>query len=59
MHPVDDVITSRIAGLGGVGQEDPELTFLFNVPNPGWYRLFAQIQVKGEALFGHFDLYVE
>ena len=36
MHPVDDLITSRTAGLGGVGQEDPELTFLFNVPNPGW-----------------------
>ena len=59
MHPVDDVITSRTAGLGGVGREDSELTFLFNVPNPGWYRLFAQIQVKGEALFGHFDLYVK
>ena len=59
MHPVDDVITSRTAGLGGVGREDPKLTFLFNVPNPGWYRLFAQIQVKGEALFGHFDLFVE
>lgn len=59
MHPVDDVITSRTAGLGGVRREDSELTFLFNVPNPGWYRLFAQIQVKGEALFGHFDLYVK
>ncbi len=59
MHPVVDVITSRTAGLGGVGREDSELTFLFNVPNPGWYRLFAQIQVKGEALFGHFDLYVK
>ena len=59
MHPVDDVIASRTAGLGGVGREDSELTFLFNVPNPGWYRLFAQIQVKGEALFGHFDLYVK
>jgi hypothetical protein len=59
MHPVDDVITSRTAGLGGVGREDSKLAFLFNVPNPGWYRLFAQIQVKGEALFGHFDLYVK
>ena len=29
---------------------------MFNVPNPGWYRLFAQIQVKGEAVFGRFDL---
>ena len=59
MHPFDEVITSRTAGLSAVEREDSELTFLFNVPNPGWYRLFAQIQVKGEALFGHFDLYVE
>lgn len=60
MHPVDDIITSRTAGLGSLSmEEDSELVFLFNVPNSGWYRLFAQIQVKGEAIFGHFDLYVQ
>lgn len=59
MHPVDGVITSLTAGLGARTEGSSELVFLFNVPNPGWYRLFAQIQVKGQALFGHFDLYVE
>ncbi len=59
MHPVDSVASARTAGLGGAGSESSELAFLFNVPNPGWYRLFAQIQVEGEAVFGRFDLKVE
>jgi hypothetical protein len=58
MHPVDSVVSARTAGLGA-SRSDPELAFLFNVPNPGWYRLFAQIQVDGDAVFGRFDLYVE
>lgn len=53
MHPVDSVLAARSAGI------EPELAFFFNVPNPGWYRLFAQVQVKGRQLFGHFDLKVE
>lgn len=53
MHPVDSVLAARSAEI------EPELAFFFNVPNPGWYRLFAQVQVNGRQLFGHFDLNVE
>jgi hypothetical protein len=59
MHPVDSVVSARMAGLSREGRDDSNLAFLFNVPNPGWYRLFAQIQVNGEAVFGRFDLEVE
>ena len=62
MHPVGSVASVRTAGLGGVGaadSSDSDLAFMFNVPKPGWYRLFAQIQVGGEAVFGRFDLKVE
>ncbi|WP_269526637.1 hypothetical protein [Coraliomargarita parva] len=50
MHPEDSV-------LGAANSDD--LAFLFNVPNPGWYRLFAQIQVNGHDMYGHFDLLVD
>ncbi|ADE54267.1 hypothetical protein [Coraliomargarita akajimensis] len=50
MHPIADID-------GGGASE--ELAFLFNVPNPGWYRLFAQVQVGGQEVFGRFDLLVE
>ena len=59
MHPKDSVVSARTAGLGPGTQENADLAFMFNVPNPGWYRLFAQIQVEGEAVFGRFDLKVE
>jgi hypothetical protein len=62
MHPVGSVASVRTAGLssgGGFDSADQDLAFMFNVPNPGWYRLFAQIQVKGKAVFGRFDLRVE
>lgn len=59
MHPVDSVVSARTAGFSVGDDADPGLAFLFNVPNPGWYRLFAQIQVGGEAVFGRFDLKVE
>lgn len=52
MHPIDSVISAR-------SLESPELAFLFNVPNPGWYRVFAQVQVSGREVFGHFDLEVD
>lgn len=58
MHPIDSVASIRTAGAG-VNTGGSELAFLFNVPNPGWYRLFAQIQVDGEPVFGRFDLKVE
>ncbi len=53
MHPLDSIAEAR----GGERSED--LSFLFNVPNPGWYRLFAQIQVNGQAVFGRFDIKVQ
>jgi len=59
MHPVDSVASARLAGFGSATSESTDIAFLFNVPNPGWYRLFAQIQVKGEPVFGRFDLKVE
>jgi len=52
MHPIGSVVSAR-------SLESPELAFLFNVPNPGWYRVFAQVQVSGREVFGHFDLEVE
>ena len=59
MHPIDSVVSARTAGLGGASTEDANLAFMFNVPNRGWYRVFAQIQVDGEAVFGRFDLQVK
>ena len=53
MHPVDSILTAQSAGSGS------ELAFLFNVPNPGWYRLFAQVQVEDREVFGAFDLRVD
>lgn len=50
MHPIDSL-------QGEVGGDD--LAFLFNVPNPGWYRLFAQVQVGGRSIYGRFDLLIE
>ena len=51
MHPTSSII--------GAEKNDEVLSFLFNVPNPGWYRLFAQVKVKGHEVFGRFDLYLE
>jgi hypothetical protein len=59
MHPIDSIASARTAGFGAATSGDTDLAFMFNVPNPGWYRLFAQIQVEGEAVFGRFDLKVE
>lgn len=53
MHPMDGVLVKNSAS------SDSELAFLFNVPNPGWYRLFAQVQVAGRQVFGSFDLEVD
>lgn len=50
MHPMGSV--------SGEAESD-QLAFLFNVPNPGWYRVFAQVQVQGSEVFGRFDLRVE
>jgi hypothetical protein len=52
MHPIASV-------LGEESNTEAALSFLFNVPNPGWYRLFAQVQVGGREVFGRFDLLVE
>ena len=53
MHPLNSVSTKKSAS------PDSELAFLFNVPNPGWYRVFSQVQVEGREVFGSFDLKVE
>ena len=53
MHPIDSVVSARSL------EREAGLAFLFNVPNPGWYRVFAQIQVAGRGVFGHFDLEVK
>lgn len=57
MHPVDSIVASR-AGLTTDSKEG-ELAFMFNVPNPGWYRIFAQVQIAGQEVYGPFDLYVD
>ncbi|MEO0509529.1 MAG: hypothetical protein AAF065_06695 [Verrucomicrobiota bacterium] len=57
MHPMDSIVEA-VAGFRTQDEEE-DLEFLFNVPNPGDYRLFAQIQVEGQAVFGRFDLRVE
>lgn len=54
MHPTDNILSPLEST-----DSDSELAFLFNVPNPGWYRLFSQIQVNGREIFGSFDLKVE
>lgn len=58
MHPIDTIASARTAGLSLGAESGDSLDFMFNVPNPGWYRLFAQIQINGEAVFGRFDLKV-
>ena len=53
MHPLDSVVSKQSVDSGA------GLAFLFNVPNPGWYRVFSQIQVAGREVFGSFDVWVE
>lgn len=55
MHPMDSIAEAKDV----LADDENGLSFLFNVPNPGWYRLFAQVQINGEAVFGRFDLKVE
>jgi hypothetical protein len=50
MHP--------IASVEPVADAE-ELDFLFNVPEPGRYRLWAQVKHAGEEVFAPFDLEVE
>lgn len=57
MHPEASLGVSS-AGFTAV-EPDETLGFAFNVPNPGWYRLFAQIQLNGEPVYGRFDCWVE
>jgi hypothetical protein len=51
MHPIDRLTEAE--------PTSDSLGFLFNVPNPGWYRVFAQVKVNGREVFGRFDLWVE
>ncbi|MFP4673179.1 MAG: hypothetical protein ACLFO5_01150 [Opitutales bacterium] len=61
MHPESSLVAAR-AGFGKSGPEpagNARPAFVFNPPDPGWYRLFAQVQVDGREVFAHFDLRVE
>lgn len=55
MHPIDSIVAAQAENTA----EENGLSFLFNVPNSGWYRLFAQVQVDGKAVFGRFDIEVQ
>lgn len=59
MHPIDSIAAVRTAGISSSASEDDTLAFLFNVPNAGWYRVFAQIQLDGAPVFGRFDINVK
>jgi hypothetical protein len=50
MHPIEDILVEA--------NEVDDLSFLFNVPRKGWYRLFAQVQKSGESIYARFDLEV-
>jgi len=52
MHPIEDIL----AEVPDTDMDD--LSFLFNVPRKGWYRLFAQVQKNGESIYARFDLEV-
>lgn len=53
MHPIESILSKQATSSLS------ELAFLFNVPNPGWYRVFAQVQIDGREVFGSFDLKVK
>ena len=59
MHPESSIVSERLAGFAANPPGGRDLAFRFNVPNPGWYRLFAQVKIEGEVLFAAFDLPVE
>ena len=50
MHPLVDPLSEP--------KDDEDLSFLFNVPRAGWYRVFAQVQKNGTSIYANFDLKV-
>ena len=50
MHPLVDPLSEP--------KDDEDLSFLFNVPRAGWYRVFAQVQKNETSIYAHFDLKV-
>ncbi len=50
MHPIDDPLSDL--------KENKDLSFLFNVPRKGWYRIFAQVKRNGKPIYAQFDLKV-
>jgi len=58
MHPLDG-IAAVSSGLTEGRENSDVLAFLINLPNSGWYRLFAQVKIDGREVFGRFDLKVE
>lgn len=53
IHPKGSKLVAA-QDLGG-----PELEFKFYTTQPGFFRFFAQVQIKGVSKFAPFDLYVE
>ena len=51
LHPQERVPEE---GEGGVQR----LSFTLNLPDPGWYRIWAQVQVSGREVFAPFTLEV-
>lgn len=51
LHPQElDPYVAEVSSL--------QLSFLLNLPDPGWYRLWAQVLVAGEELFAPFTVEV-
>ena len=50
MHPMNSISQNT---------NDQKMKFLFNVPNIGWYRLFAQVKIDGSQIYASFDLFVD
>lgn len=59
MHPEGNLayVKNRAKG-GGERPANEPLRFYFNVPDTGWYRVFAQVKIDGRELFPSFDLRV-
>ncbi len=50
MHPIEDPFLDL--------ENNKDLSFLFNVPRKGWYRIFAQVKRNGQPIYAQFDLLV-
>lgn len=58
MHPVNRQNAPDRTEIPHGPNDDSTLTFYFNAPQSGWYRIFAQVQINGQPVYGRFDLEV-